>query len=336
MEQRGTPVASLSRLDDLRILVDRPGPFLTVYLPLRPATEELAEATRLRWRELREDAATAGAPPAVLDVVDPLVEGVHRAAEGLCVVAAEDGPPLVEHLSAPPEQRVRWDQLPALVPLIEARQGDQPHVVVLVDRRGADIAVRSDGEHTTSVEGADYPLRKVAPGGWSQRRFQQRAEETWERNMAEVADELVPLVEKHEPVVVAVGGDERAVDLLVDELPAAIRDRVRRIEVTRATDGSIAQLDTEVDRVVTDWIDEQLSELLATYGRELGQDDRATTGARDTLAALRASRVATLLVPPAADDVDEAVVAALATGADVQVVPDRVGPLDEVGAILRW
>jgi hypothetical protein len=345
MEQRGRPLVPLVALDDLRELVGRSGPFLSVYLPLRPATEELAETTGLRWRALREGADALGVPPGLLDEVGELVEGAHREADGLCVIAGEGQPPLVEHIDGPTVEQVGWQDAPVLAPLIEARQRRQPHVVALVDREGAELAVRGDGTGDPdgiSVDGSEHPLRKVAAGGWSQRRFQQRAEETWHQNMVDVAEDLIPRVDRHAARVVAIGGDERAVGHLLEILPPAIRDLVRSIEVTRAADGSSARLDDELERVVTAWLDERFSELLATHRQELGQDDRATAGIDDTMTALRQAQVATLVVPGPAqatahgDEIDTAVAAALATGADVQVVPERLHPDGEIGAILRW
>ncbi len=35
---------------------------------------------------------------------------------------------------------------------------------------------------TEQVEGETEYIRRGAPGGWSQKRFQQRAENTWEHN----------------------------------------------------------------------------------------------------------------------------------------------------------
>jgi Bacterial archaeo-eukaryotic release factor family 2 len=64
---------------------------------------------------------------------------------------------------------------------------------VLVDRTGAEVFVRRAGASQggeVEVEGAEFPLTKVAAGGWSQCRIQQRAENTWRRNMADLAHEL--------------------------------------------------------------------------------------------------------------------------------------------------
>jgi hypothetical protein len=344
MKQRGEPLTRLVALDDLRALAEHPGPTFTAYLPLRPADEELAEATALRWRGLRDQAGAAGVPPELLDdVQEQLDDDAYREGAGLGIVAAEGSRPHLEELVAVPPELIRWQEAPALTPLIADRQRRQPIVVALVDRRGADFTTRTagtigpDDARSTSVDAATYPLRKVAPGGWSQRRFQQHAEETWHHNMTEVAEELVSLVAKHDARLVALGGEERALGLLLEQLPDAVRERIQPIAVTRATDGSIQHLDEELDRVLTAWVDSRLAETLAAFARELGQHDRAAQGAGDVGEALRAGRVAALIVPPwSTDAIDRAVADALATSADVHVIADLDDVPDHLGALLRW
>jgi hypothetical protein len=367
MEQRGTTLEPLAGLEDLRGLGAAGGPYLTSYVAFEPATEALEEEVRLRWQARREELTDAGASEAALAVVDDAIAGAHREAEGICVVVPGAGDPLVDLLSWPPPEQVTWGAAPALRPLLALRQRRIPHVVALVDRTGADLRLRRGHREvaTTSVEGDDYPIRKVSAGGWSHRRFQQRAEETWQQNMDEVAAELVRLVEANDARIVAVGGDERAVGLLIGRLPETVRDRVHRIGVTRAADGSEARLDEQVDAELDRWTDEQLDRALDLYEEELGQRDRAASGAAGTLAALREARVAVLIVPDGDDDrqawvgatpdqiatsagdltapgdavpvplLDGAVAAALASGADIRVVAPGERP-GEMGALLRW
>jgi release factor family 2 len=380
MEQHGTALAPLTDLDDLRPVVAGLEPYLSVHLPLEPATEDLATEIALHWRAGRSRAVDAGAPEPVLAVVDGLLGGAQRLGAGLSVIAAAGGDVHVSHTPVPPPfEVVRWEPVPSLAPLVAVRQQLQPHVVALVDRIGADLAVRrsADGAQTAetreTVDGEDYPIRKTSGGGWSQRRYQQHAEETWHHNMTDVAGELATLAERSDARVVAIGGDERAVGLVLDQLPAAVRDLVRPIAATRAADGSTAHLDDEVAKVVDAWTETQLARTLDLYDQELGQKDRATAGARDTLAALREARVAVLLVVLDANDerrawvgsspdqvgaapeetaagmpaevqaaarsaplVDVAVTAAVATGADVRVVPESGRLPEGLGALLRW
>jgi hypothetical protein len=376
MEQRGTTVAPLAEVGDLRDLVTRPGPFLTVYLPFEPATEALAEEVRLRWEARRRALAAAGAPDPALDAVGDALAGAHRGAAGLAVVATEGGTVLVERLASPPDEAAAWELVPALRPLVARRERHVPHVVALVDRAGADLrADTGHGELSVVVSGDDEPIRKVAPGGWSQRRFQQRAEDSWLHNMAEVAAELTALADRARARVVAVGGDERALGYLLDALPARLQDRVHRIGVTRAPDGSSERLGGEVAAELDASWRARVDAALALHAEELGQSDRATAGAGRTLEALRAARVALLLVSERAGDaedrrawtgttrdqvattpgdlvdpeaatsvplLDAAVAAALASGADMMIVPAAAGGeppgglRDGLGALLRW
>jgi Bacterial archaeo-eukaryotic release factor family 2 len=382
MEQRGTTVAPLADLDGLRELVSRPGPVLTAYVAFAPATEAIAEEARLRWQARRRALAAEQVPEAALAAVDEALEGAHRGAAGLAVVVPGDGGEAhVERLAVAPEEEACSAPVPALRALVAGRQRNLPHVVALVDRTGADVRSSSGGdgddEVVTTVTGEDEVIRKVGGGGWSHRRFQQRAEDSWHHNMSQVASELAQVDEQVHPRVVAVGGDERAVGYLLDALPAAVRDKVHRIAATRAADGSEARVEDEVAAELDAWSAAQVTDALALHAEELGQGDRATSGVGRTLEALRAARVAMLLVAeggsgggvserqvwvgPTADQVattlgdlaapdaavaapllDAAVAAALASGADVMVVPpDDDGNYPEtlrdgLGALLRW
>jgi hypothetical protein len=363
----------VAELDDLRALARHHGPFLSVHLPCGRPAPDTAERLALTWRGHRREAAEAGAPEGVLRIVDQVVDGSpQRHGMGVSVVATPHARPVVDHLPVPPAvEAVTWERVPSLLPLIEARQTVRPHVVALVDRAGADLLVRRSGEgdgdgDTREVEGDDYPLRKVAGGGWSHRRFQQRAEDTWHRNMSEVADELSTQAHRVGAVLVAVGGDQRAVTILHEAVPEDVRDLLTPIDVTRAADGTADDLDGEVERVLRDRLAADLSNAVESYRQELGQRDRATAGPADTFAALRSARVTTLLTTvdgdhraawvardhrqvalspedlPAGGErwpvrlVDAAVAGALASGADVRVVPADVAPPDGIGALLRW
>lgn len=381
MKQRESPLKALATVDDLRDLAVADGPFLSVHLSFRPPSHDMAERTAVVWRAAREDAAAAGAPPEALAAVDEVVEAnPHRLGAGLSVVATPGGQRHVEHLAVPPQtELVRWEPTPALTPLMAARQLALPVIVVLADRTGGDLIVRfagappatatgtARGDEEIEVEGATHPLKKIAGGGWSHRRIQQRAEETWRHNMTDLADELTVLADRIAPVIVAIGGDERAATLLRDALPDRIRDRVRSIEVTRATDGSAEGLDGEIEALLRAHADDELARTVDVYQRELGQHDRATAGPADTLAELRTARVAVLLTPLGIHDarrafiaaggqqvavtpetlpdpaaarhgplVDIAVTAALATHADVRIVSDQATPPGGIGALLRW
>src|SRR5690606_23238977 len=135
---------------------------------------------------------------------------------------------------------------------LAARQRAVPHVVVLVDRAGADI-IGVAGERElgrTEVQGDSSPIEKNAPGGWSQPRYQRRAETRWEENAAQVADEVAEVVQQVEPRFIAIGGDVRMVGLLRDALRPEVAELVREMGGTRHPDGSTDAAAVDLTRLV--------------------------------------------------------------------------------------
>ncbi len=361
MESSGTVPDVGVPADDLRAIVERPGPFASVVLATEGAVENAAQTNERRWKALRQDLEDAGAPEAVLDAIDGIVPDAHLAGDGLVVVASQSGVALVEHLDdTPSAERASWSTVPDLVPVLEARQHRVPHIVVLADRGGADvIGVSQGGRLTRLTAGDDDPERKVGGGGWSHRRIQQRAEDDWAHQAREVASEVSALARRLDPRVVVIGGDVRAVQLIRDDLPAEVAERVHVIDPGRAVDGSEDERRTEIRRLVQTAVAEDTVATLEVFKEEMGQQDRAVAGAEATIEALAQSAVGLLLVHdddrtahvgddplavslgsadggPTVRLVDALIRAALVTGAGVRVVPGA-GPVPEgVGAILRW
>ena len=143
--------------------------------------------------------------------------------------------------------------LPALGELMAAQQTWIPHALVKVDRVGADVELvtASHDEIDLTGDGEDRHITKSNPGGWSQRRFQQRAEEQWEENLRLVADRLTQEVRDRHLQLIALTGDETAVALLRDLLPDDLQDLVTDLETGgRAEDGSAEHVEDEADAAV--------------------------------------------------------------------------------------
>jgi hypothetical protein len=200
-------------------LFDASGPFVSVYLATEGDVEQAAERVALRWKNPRGDLLRDGVPEATLAAIDPLVEGSHSAGPALAVIAAVDGVLFSGSLPEPPARDaiVRHGTLPDVLPLLAAAQMAVPHVAVLTDRTGADIAARvaNGGGRSEHVAGRASPyIHKPQAGGWSQPRYHHRAEALWESNAGEVADALTRLVDQVRPRFVAAAGDVRALQLL--------------------------------------------------------------------------------------------------------------------------
>jgi hypothetical protein len=371
MEARGTipaPAIGEQEAPDIARLFDHDGPFVTVYLDTDPEVENAAQHSMAHWRNVRRDLEEAGAPATALDAVEQVVPDAHHAGKALAAVADGSGLLLWRGLVDPIARDVGLvGALPAVAPMLDEQQSNPTHVVVQCDRAGADIGVfaaegrgRSALLEVQAADPHDPDLRKSKPGGWSQRRYQERAENAWEQSAKEVVERLTKVCDIVEPRLVLVGGDVRAVQLLKDHLPPRVANVVREF------DGDPSSAVREVAALVA----EDTVAVLEKLREELGQHDRAVQGVDATLAALSAARVDTLLVhddpdddrhcwfatdphpplaavdarvlhdqgvddPVAARVVDVAIRTALRTGARVRMVPATT--VDErLGAILRF
>jgi hypothetical protein len=373
METSGSNFPTALRAPDLAAIVLADGPFATVQLATEQAVENAAQLEDKRWRALRDSLAGAGAPESVLQSIDGLVGDAHLEGNSLTVVATDDGVLLAEHHPGLPwREEARWAPLPSLVPVLAQRQAAPPVVAVVTDRRGADLVAFHPGgteETHRQAGGEEDPLAKTKPGGWSQRRYQQRAENTWEHNARDVAAEVTKLAEAMSARLLVAAGDVRALQLLQEFLPQQWLDVLRLMNGGRAQDGSLEHLTEEVWPLVAAAVDEDTARLLEKFREERGQHDRAVEGGEATLSALAKAQVEVLLVANDPDDerpawfgpeptavalgaedvltlgattpvegrlVDVAVRATLGTGAGVRVVAPEHVPAEGLGALLRW
>lgn len=373
MESSGATPRGAIDCSDLSEVFAHEGPLLTVYLETEPVANA-AQLSQQKWEALRRELEETGATTEVLDAVEGLVPDAHTRGRGLSVVVAAGGQLLHHgnHPDPPHRDLGRWAQLPSLLPVVEWRQSRPPHIIVLTDRTGADIYVfeaLGGRDFQLEVEGTDDVIRKVAPGGWSQRRFQQRAEDSWETNAKVVADRLTRIAEKADARVVVAAGDVRALQLLREALPSQVDALVEQVDGSRSADGSIEAITADVTTLVATAVASDTSELIAKFREEIGQADRAANGPAAVAAALCEGRVDVLLIHEDPDDGRTAYIgpqgahialeagllkemgvdaplearlpdallrAAVGTSAKVRVVPAATVLEDGVGAILRW
>jgi hypothetical protein len=340
-------LASTYRLDDLREVVGRPGPFLTVVLPSPSELDDARHRREVQWRNARRGVESEW-PAELLDALETAVlELPHDGGEALVAVQDAQGTRTLEFLDHGVD-RAHWSvgALPRLAAIIENRQRTLPHIVVMTDRTGADITAFDAGEVVAAraVEGETEHIHRGHPGGWSQRRFQQRAENTWERNADDVADAIGELARHVRPVLIAVAGEVRARSLVLDALSPSTADRIEGLE-----SGDADHAADEVLRLLADLHARAQRDALERLASALARG--AATGTDGTLHALNEGRVGALLVAdhgdeqpvtgphhatPGARVVDVAVAGALRGGATITIVP-RAQPMDgPVAALLRW
>jgi release factor family 2 len=283
------------------------GPFTSVYMDTEGDVEQAAELVALRWKNLRGSMLAAGVPEGTVTAIDPLVEGSHMAGATLAVIAAVDRPLYSANLPDPPprETLLRSGALPDVLPLLAAAQAAVPHVALLTDRTGADMAARGVADEEARaerVEGRVTPhLHKPQAGGWSQPRYHHRAEAIWESNASEVADALTRLVDQVRPRFVAAAGDVRALQLLREQAPKRVREL---LTVVGGEYPSLEAVFAEADKLAAAAVEADNRAVLERFAEELGQAAAgaegggrlAVEGAAATLGALGRGQVETLLL----------------------------------------
>ncbi|NED99342.1 baeRF2 domain-containing protein [Phytoactinopolyspora halotolerans] len=349
-------------------ICQHPGPFLSVYLDVRRDVEEAVHQLNVRWRSAREDLLRNGAPEDLVDLTGERIQAGHHAAGAAArMVVAADGRILLDDVVTAPGDHtaLTWGPLPDLVAWLADRNTMLPLLVVLADREGADFerydAWPETPEATADVHGDTEHMTKVLVGGWSHKRYQRRAENTWRHNAENVAAEIEHQVESGVRMV-AVAGDLRA----QGEIQHAVGERTRSLLVNLETggraDGTSRQaLDHAVDEAIRKVVAADQLEAVREFEQEAGRHGAAATGIDAVLPRLAQGQVRTAFIAPdaaSARTIDPArypgivlpagaaehaglradltvLCAAAMTGAEVQVGSWAMAD-DGISALLRW
>ncbi|GLX00892.1 Vms1/Ankzf1 family peptidyl-tRNA hydrolase [Microtetraspora sp. NBRC 16547] len=289
------------RLDSVRHLYERRGPFVSVYMDTARTTEDAVNAVELRWRRIAEELTKEGAPSTLRGAAGELVNNPVEAAPGRAVFAEGASVALTEPLAAPPPREIaRWSPLPHVVPMLAQRGEAVPHLQVLADHAGADMIVSCGGRRRElSVGAADWPIQKTGQGGWSQTRYDRDAEETWRRNAVATAEMIDKEAHGIGAEVIVLAGEPQTRHMIMEALSKETAARVVVAERGRRAPGAAGEsFQAEVDRAIDAWVRKRRAELLGAYSA-----GPYATGLADTARALRDARVRTLLLrdDPSAD-----------------------------------
>jgi hypothetical protein len=340
-----------AQLADLRDFIGAGAPFVTVALPTPSQLDDARQRLEIRWKNARRELESSRWSADDIAELDAMIEDLpHDGGAALVIFRSADGTSFAEFLDEPVHELVVAESiLPRLSIVIEARQRAVAHLMVETDRAGADIHAFDGGRvlGTEQVQGDTEHIHRGHPGGWSQRRFQQRAENTWERNADDVATQIVDMARTHQPSMIFVAGDVRAQHLLLESLPERERGQTTLIEA-----GSPEGVADEVVRLLADHVARGVRDLIEQLKMRQGTGT-ASTDVDDVLAGLDEGRVEHLLVhddgtdddvttrdvagvPAGARTVDAAIAGALRSDADITVIP-RVAVLDgPIAALYRW
>src|SRR3954452_7201536 len=243
-------VGALSKLYSLE------GPFTTIYLDTKSEAEDAAEQLEIRWKNVLRDLEQAGVDEPTRDALTQ-ARGEHGRGNTRVLVATPGTVHLAISLPQPPAQEiVVTDALPRLVPLVDAVLLTVPHVVVLADRKGADVLAYTAGPdpvEQASVTNDRFPSRKVKFGGWATKRFSNDVEETWEASARDVASMVDKVARDVDARVVIASGAERARQLIGQHLPTPLVDHYHEIDGGgRHVDGSEDVIADQIVQVLSD------------------------------------------------------------------------------------
>jgi hypothetical protein len=288
------------KLDFLRPLIDRPGPWASIYLDASRSDERASHEVDLRWRAARGALAEEGCDEKTIDAAEAALRSSPNqpGRYGLAIFArsGEGEVAVVETLpSPPPTDDVTVGPLPHLMPWIVQRGEEVPYVRVLADRTGADVDALSAGgvpRHLEVVGRETRPMTKVHAGGWSNPRYLRAVEETWRRNAGDVVAAAADLAGTVDAEVIVVGGDVRAVQDFTARLPKRWQSRV----VSTGTGSRHASANEAEDEATT----RAIAEVANRHAREAIDRFRtqpsASTGLPDVVTRLQRGQVDTVLM----------------------------------------
>ncbi|MFI8401326.1 hypothetical protein ACIGG5_13935 [Streptomyces sp. NPDC085463] len=309
-------------LDFLKPLLERPGPWASVYVETDRSTEDAARIQRLRNRSVAARLVDEGADPATIRAVAERLgaEPVSGSPPGRALFATAGEVVLDVPLTAtPPSAGAVWTHLPHIAPLVLLRSDAPACRVALIDREGADLELRDS--HGTRNLGEARGKRWQGRGHRSvpQDRYEwhygNKVEDAWEETADAIARALVRHCPQDGGTLLVLAGDARERKAVRERLPQRLRSVAVEVDHgSRAPGASTALLDRRIEEARSRYAQERVRSALDDFRRARGRpgEHRETTvdtgrgpaaeGVPAVAAAAREHQVATLLLGRGAPD----------------------------------
>ncbi|WP_374971007.1 Vms1/Ankzf1 family peptidyl-tRNA hydrolase [Terrabacter sp. BE26] len=272
------------KLDLFHDLGEEKGPFASVTFDVTRTDPNSIANLRARWRLAERTLRKSGVPEDIVsEMGEATLEPTGKGGQwGRLLVANAEGLVLQQDLHGRPDEDVSWGPVPSLLPAVRVLEAIVPHVVVRLDRTGADIEVTGgvgDTEEELEVQGDHDVVHRFKGGGWSQHRFELRAQDSWEHNAATVAQQLDRLVRRHRPAVVILMGDERAMTYLEEHASEGLRSLLVRTDTGGRAEGTDEQKEREaVEEILAAIRAQAEADLVARFEEQTARAEAATEG----------------------------------------------------------
>lgn len=256
-------------------------------------------------RELAALVATHAPRGAAFDSVSADVERISDyldndldpAAQGVFIVACSATGvfmPLV--LGLPLPTRLVAAPTPALGVLARLVDDHPTYAILLADQHTATLSLimQATRGHSLGLESTGYP-RKQQQGGWSQRRFQARADERVEAFARVIADEVHKALDEASVTMLVVAGDEVITSALDAAFHPSVTGRIVdtiRLDIGASEGDIIAATLPIVERAER----EREVEAIEALQDGIGAGGLGVGGVAETLTALQGGQVATLVI----------------------------------------
>ena len=340
------------KLDTVRGLSDAQGPFATLYLEGRAASEDAANELRLRWDAQRSSLTDDGAGEETLAAIDDALstpDATEVQTDGRVIVAHPGGVLLDEawDARAGTGDDSAFGDIPELSAYVRERARAVRVLLAVVDQTGAVVRRLvatedrnlDESGHDVVDASSDEPVRKPRQGALSHNQIQRRADEAVKQNARGVADHLEATARAWRPDVLVLAGETQGRAAVRGELGTELAATVQETDEGGLAEASGDNAGEALDRAVgTIASDVAAGHALAQTERfeEARARGRTAEGVHAVLQAAGMGAVETLLlnydVPTTGES--EIVVSCAQVDADAALIDAEV--TDGIAAVLRF
>jgi peptide subunit release factor 1 (eRF1) len=324
-ESQSESVQSLSqRFQVLAAAEPSPYPVISLYLNLAAGQGGRESAASFVKKALADRSRSLAADSPERESFDQdherirhyLDKEIDRASQGLALFAC-GGSGLFEavQLDAPLDQHWLFvGSVPHLYPLARLIDTHPRYAAILLDTNRAQIFVFGLGTTERTEQVRNAKTRRTSKGGWSQARYQRRADNVHVNHIKEVIDTLERLVREEDLQHVVVTGEEIALSILREQMPKELAAKVidmatlergaSEADILAASLEALREKDAETDA-------EKVEELIGAW-RSGGL---GVAGPESTMSAFQLGQVDELIIAASPD-----------TLKPVQKMPDDAAP----------